>query len=136
MIKPITINILKELIKELELENWIINLTKVEPRSICQFNKGKFNFIFDDKWAITYCLPMSKIAEIYLLPNKENIKKLLRHELLHVKLSPFIYMKMTEIELTVQDKEEARKKHLELRRMEHRMIDKIEKKIEGGEING
>lgn len=134
MLEPKTVKLLQELIKELKLEEWFINLTQIEPNSICQVNQNKSNFIFNSMWAITYCLPMSRIAEIYLLPNRQDLRKLLKHELLHVKLSPFIYEKMAEIELTIQDKEIARKKHLQLRRAEHRLIEKILKA--GGEING
>ena len=128
MINPKTVEILKELIKELNLEEWFINLTQIEQNSICQVNQNKSNFIFNSVWAITYCLPMSRVAEIYLLPNKQDIRELLKHELLHVKLSPFTYAKMAEIESTIQNKELARHKHLQLRRAEHRLMKRIMKK--------
>jgi hypothetical protein len=126
MILPSTVNLLQELIKKVGLEEWTINITQIEPRSICQIYNGHSNYIFEDVWAITYCLPTSKIAEIYLLPGSlcEDLKIILTHELLHVKYSPGIYKLMSEIENNpTLTPEEARESHLKLRNMEHEVIN-------------
>lgn len=129
MITGNTIKLLAELIIKVGLSDWVINLSQIEEdRQIIQIHKGRFNYIFSNLWAITYVLPTSKIAEIYLLPGSlcEDLKIILVHELLHVKYSPEIYKSMSEIEnnLTLTP-EGAREGHRKLREMEHDIINKV-----------
>ncbi len=124
MITGNTIKLLGELIKKIGLSQWVINLSQIEERSVVQFSEEKFNYINDDLWAICYCLPTSKIAEIYLLPGSIDLKETLVHELLHIKFSPEIYKLMSEIETnSALTPEEAREAHRKLRIMEHEVIN-------------
>ena len=122
-----TIRLLGELIEKMGLSEWVINLSQIEDsRQIIQIHKGVFNYIHNDLWAICYCLPTSKIAEIYLLPGSlcEDLKTILTHELLHIKYSPGIYKLMTEIENNTDlSPESAREEHRKLRIMEHEVIN-------------
>jgi len=125
MITGNTIKLLAELINKVGLSEWVINLSQIEDsRQIIQIHKGVFNYIYDDLWGITYCLPTSKVAEIYLLPGNKDLKETLLHELLHIKYSPEIYKLMAEIENnSTLTPEEARESHLKLRNMEHEVIN-------------
>jgi hypothetical protein len=128
MITGNTIRLLRELIEKVGLSEWVINLSQIEDsRQIIQIHKGIFNYIHNDLWAICYCLPTSKIAEIYLLPgynDYEDFKKILIHELLHIKYSQGIYKLMSEIENNpTLTPEQAREEHRKLREMEHEIIN-------------
>ena len=127
MITGNTIKLLAELINKVGLSEWVINLSLIEEsRQIIQIHRGVFDYIHNDLWGITYCLPTSRVAEIYLLPGSlcEDLKIILTHELLHIKYSPGIYKLMTEIENNTDlSPESAREEHRKLRIMEHEVIN-------------
>jgi hypothetical protein len=129
MVDPKTSILLKEITKELKLDKeWVINLVQVEDNTLFQLKEDRGDFTVVDAYAITYILPRSKIAEIYLFPNKDDIRALLVHELLHIKLSEGIYQAIVDIELNSNlSSVEARKRHNELRIEEHRVIDYLSK---------
>lgn len=128
MLIPKYIDVINKWKNKLDLKDWTINIIQVEPHSICQIKNGASNyFCFQDTYAITYVLPTSKIAEIYLLPNKQNKEDLILHELLHLRTADWIFEKMYEIEKYSKTKEEARKKHEELREKEHKLMEQYKK---------
>ena len=125
MITGDIIKILAEVIQKVGLQDWVINLSIIEERSTVQYQpRGDITYINDNLWAITYCLPTSKVAEIYLFPGLVDLKKTLIHELLHIKYSPGIYKLMSEIENNTDlSPESAREEHRKLREMEHEVIN-------------
>jgi len=129
MLTPDIVEILKELIIKLKLEDWTINLTSIEPNSICQIVNNKSNYINNSYKAITYVLPVSKIAEIYILNNADNIRELLIHELCHIKCSQPVYEAISNIENNLYlSPKEAQEAHQKLRNEEHKYIEEEIKK--------
>jgi hypothetical protein len=126
MIFPNIIQILNKYIKKLGLEDWVINVALVDPKNTCQIWNNQENYFFiKDTYAITYCLPKSKIAEIYLFDLNIDLEYWLLHELLHVKLSEKTIPLMYEIETSNFTTEEARQYQQVLRNEEHRKIDEL-----------
>lgn len=124
MITGDTIKIFRELIKKIGLEDWTINLSTLSETSIIQFKENKFHSINDFCWGITYYLPTSKIAEIYIVEDKQEFKWLLAHELLHVKYAPEISKMRYSIESNFLISSDQREKELnELDAMEHEVIE-------------
>jgi hypothetical protein len=124
MITGNIIKLFRELIKKVGLNDWVINLCFIPEHSIVQFKGDYFDYVAEDVWALTYCLPTSKIAEIYILPNRENIKELLLHELLHIRYAKEVYQLISEVENNSSlTPNQARNEHLEIRKMEHEVIN-------------
>lgn len=127
MITGDIIKLFNECIKKIGLQEWTINLSILEEDSTVQFNsEGYFSYINNNLWGISYSLPTSKLAEIYLFPGHKNLnlKKILLHELLHIKYSPDVYTLMTNIEKNSKyTPKQAREEHRKLRELEHEVID-------------